>query len=91
MYCGFGIECIEDDIKLIFFEVKVVWMDLDIICICIVYEKIIVDFEQGKMDILIGMQMVFKGLDFDYVSVVGILNVDMMLNFLDFWSYECVF
>lgn len=84
-------EKIEDDVKLIFLEVFVVCMDFDIICMWLVYEKIIVDFEQGKIDILIGIQMVFKGFDFDYVSVVGIFNVDMMLNYFDFCLYECVF
>ena len=55
------------------------------------YEKIINDFQQGKTDILIGTQMVSKGLDFDNVSVVGIVNADNMLNFPDFRSYERAF
>ena len=54
-------------------------------------EKIIADFEQGKTDILIGTQMVSKGLDFDHVSIVGILNADTMLNYPDFRSYERAF
>ena len=51
----------------------------------------IADFEQGKTDILIGTQMVSKGLDFDHVSIVGILNADTMLNYPDFRSYERAF
>ena len=54
-------------------------------------EKIIAGFEQGKTDILIGTQMVSKGLDFDHVSIVGILNADTMLNYPDFRSYERAF
>ena len=55
-------------------------MDLDTTRTRTAYEKIIADFEQGKTDILIGTQMVSKGLDFDHVSVVGILNADTMLK-----------
>ena len=55
------------------------------------YERIIADFEDGKTDILIGTQMVSKGLDFDRVSVVGILNADSMMNYPDFRSYERAF
>lgn len=55
------------------------------------YERIINDFEEGKTDILIGTQMISKGLDFDRVSVVGILNADSMMNYPDFRSYERAF
>ena len=55
------------------------------------YERIISDFQQGKTDILIGTQMVSKGLDFDHVSIVGILNADTMLNYPDFRAYERAF
>ncbi|WP_455674599.1 replication restart helicase PriA [Phocaeicola sp.] len=88
---GFGTERIEDDIKLIFPEAKVARMDLDTTRTRTAYEKIIADFEQGKTDILIGTQMVSKGLDFDHVSVVGILNADTMLNYPDFRSHERAF
>lgn len=88
---GFGTEKIEDDIKVIFPEAKVARMDLDTTRTRSAYEKIIADFEQGKTDILIGTQMVSKGLDFDHVSVVGILNADTMLNYPDFRSYERAF
>ena len=91
MHRGFGTERIEDDIKLIFPEAKVARMDLDTTRTRTAYEKIIADFEQGKTGILIGTQMVSKGLDFDHVSVVGILNADTMLNFPDFRSYERAF
>lgn len=88
---GFGTEKIEDDIKVIFPEAKVARMDLDTTRTRSAYERIIADFEQGKTDILIGTQMVSKGLDFDHVSVVGILNADTMLNYPDFRSYERAF
>ena len=88
---GFGTERIEDDIKLVFPEAKVARMDLDTTRTRSAYEKIIADFEQGKTDILIGTQMVSKGLDFQHVSVVGILNADSMLNYPDFRSYERAF
>ena len=88
---GFGTERIEDDIQLIFPTARVARMDLDTTRTRSAYEKIIADFEQGKTDILIGTQMVSKGLDFQHVSVVGILNADTMLNYPDFRSYERAF
>jgi len=88
---GFGTERIEDDIQLIFPEARVARMDLDTTRTRSAYERIIADFEQRKTDILIGTQMVSKGLDFQHVSVVGILNADTMLNYPDFRSYERAF
>ena len=88
---GFGTEKIEGDIKLLFSEATVARMDLDTTRTRAAYERIIADFEQGKTDILIGTQMVSKGLDFDHVSVVGILNADTMLNYPDFRAYERAF
>lgn len=88
---GFGTEKIEDDIKILFPEASIARMDLDTTRTRTAYEKIISDFEQGKTDILIGTQMVSKGLDFDHVSIVGILNADTMLNYPDFRSYERAF
>ena len=88
---GFGTEKIEDDIKQIFPEAKVTRMDLDTTRTRTAYERIINDFEEGKTDILIGTQMISKGLDFDRVSVVGILNADSMMNYPDFRSYERAF
>lgn len=88
---GFGTEKIEDDIKLLFPEASVARMDLDTTRTRTAYEKIIADFERGETDILIGTQMVSKGLDFERVSVVGILNADTMLNYPDFRAYERAF
>lgn len=88
---GFGTEKIEDDVKRLFPEAAVARMDLDTTRTRSAYERIIADFEQGKTDILIGTQMVSKGLDFDHVSVVGILNADTMLNYPDFRAYERAF
>ena len=85
---GFGTEKIEDDIKVLFPEASVARMDLDTTRTRSAYERIIADFEQGKTNILIGTQMVSKGLDFDHVSVVGILNADTMMNYPDFRAYE---
>jgi primosomal protein N' (replication factor Y) len=88
---GFGTEKIEDEIKLIFPDARVSRMDLDTTRSKKSYEKIIADFEQHKVDILIGTQMVSKGLDFECVSLVGILNADNMLNFPDFRAHERAF
>lgn len=88
---GFGTEKIEDDIRQLFPEARVARMDLDTTRSRTAYEKIISDFEEGRTDILIGTQMVSKGLDFDRVSVVGILNADSMLNYPDFRSHERAF
>lgn len=88
---GFGTEKIEDDIKQIFPQAVVARMDLDTTRTRSAYEKIISDFQNGRTDILIGTQMISKGLDFDRVSVVGILNADSMLNYPDFRSYERAF
>lgn len=88
---GFGTEKVEDDIKVLFPQAKIARMDMDTTRTRTAYEKIIADFEQGKTDILVGTQMVSKGLDFERVSAVGILNADTMLNYPDFRSYERAF
>jgi len=85
---GFGTEKIEDEIRHIFPEARVSRMDLDTTRSKKSYEKLISDFEQHKVDILIGTQMVTKGLDFEHVSLVGILNADNLLNFPDFRAHE---
>lgn len=85
---GFGTEKIEDEIKIFFPEAKVARMDLDSTRSKNAYGNIISGFEDGKIDILIGTQMVSKGLDFDNVSLVGILNADSMLNYPDFRAFE---
>lgn len=88
---GFGTEKVEDDIRLLFPEAVVARMDLDTTRTRSAYERILSDFQQGRTDILIGTQMVTKGLDFERVRVVGILNADAMLNIPDFRSYERAF
>lgn len=88
---GFGTERIEQEIGELFPEARVARMDVDTTRSKKSYDKIITDFEQGKVDILIGTQMVTKGLDFERVSLVGILNADNMLNFPDFRSHERAF
>ena len=88
---GFGTEKIEEAVKELFPDVKVARMDLDTTRSRTAYERIIADFTEGKTQILVGTQMVSKGLDFDHVSVVGILNADSMLNYPDFRSYERAF
>ena len=88
---GYGTEKIEDDIRDIFPEARVARMDLDTTRSRHAYERIINDFSEGRTNILIGTQMVSKGLDFDHVSVVGILNADTMLSYPDFRAYEHAF
>lgn len=87
-YKGFGTEKIEEDIEILFPEAKVGRMDLDTTRSKHAYKQIIDDFEESNIDILIGTQMVTKGLDFDNVSVVGILSADSLLSFPDFRSHE---
>lgn len=88
---GYGTEKIEDKVMEIFPDARVARMDLDTTRTRNAYERIIGDFSAHKTDILIGTQMVSKGLDFDKVSVVGILNADSMLNYPDFRAYEHAF
>lgn len=85
---GYGTEKIEDFVREIFPEAKIARMDLDTTKTRSAYERIIDDFSDGRTNMLIGTQMISKGLDFDHVSVVGILNADNMLNFPDFRAYE---
>jgi len=85
---GIGTEKVEDQIHELFPEASVLRMDLDTTRARDSYEKIINQFAEHKADILIGTQMVTKGLDFDSVSVVGILDADTMLNQPDFRAYE---
>ena len=88
---GFGTEKVEDSVRKIFPTARIARLDLDSAKTRNAYERIIDDFERGNSDILIGTQMVSKGLDFDRVSVVGILNADSMLNYPDFRAYERAF
>ncbi|MCQ2206720.1 MAG: primosomal protein N' [Paludibacteraceae bacterium] len=88
---GFGTEKIEDEVNAIFPDVKVARLDLDVAKSRKSFENIISDFENGKTDVLVGTQMISKGLDFDRVRVVGILNADSMLSIPDFRSNERAF
>jgi len=85
---GFGTEKIEDEIALFFPDARIARMDLDATRTRHAFEKVITGFERGAIDILVGTQMISKGLDFDNVSLVGILNADNMLNYPDFRAYE---
>lgn len=85
---GMGTERIEEEVHRYFPTARVARMDLDTTRAKTASEQIIRDFQEGKTDVLIGTQMVSKGLDFDKVHVVGIINADTMLNFPDFRSYE---
>ena len=85
---GFGTEKIEDELSLIFKDKIIKRLDLDTTRAKNAYEEILNDFDNGFIDILIGTQMVTKGLDFDNVYLVGILDADMLLNRPDFRAYE---
>ena len=88
---GYGTEKIEDEVRTLFPDARIARMDLDTTRTRQAYERIINDFSAGRTNILIGTQMISKGLDFDRVSVVGILNADTMLNYPDFRAYEHAF
>lgn len=88
---GYGTEKVEDKVMELFPDARVARMDLDTTRTRNAYERLISEFSAHKTDILIGTQMVSKGLDFDKVSVVGILNADSMLNYPDFRAYEHAF
>ena len=88
---GYGTEKIEDRVHEFFPEARIARMDLDTTRSAGAYSRIINDFSAGRTDILIGTQMVSKGLDFSGVKVVGILNADTMLNYPDFRAYEHAF
>ena len=88
---GYGTEKVEDKVMELFPDARVARMDLDTTRTRNAYERLISDFSAHRTDILIGTQMVSKGLDFDHVSVVSILNADSMLNYPDFRAYEHAF
>ena len=91
VHVGVGTERVEDQIKELFPDVRTLRMDLDTARTRAAYERIIDDFAEHRADVLIGTQMVTKGLDFDNVSIVGVLDADTMLNLPDFRSYERAF
>ena len=88
---GYGTEKIEDLVRAEFPEASVARMDLDTTRTRGAYERLIGEFGEGKTNVLIGTQMISKGLDFDNVAVVGILDADTMLNYPDFRAYEHAF
>ena len=85
---GFGTEQVEKEVNSLFPDNKVARMDLDTTRGKYGYQKIISSFEQGEIDILVGTQMLTKGLDFRNVKLVGVMNADNMLNFPDFRAHE---
>lgn len=85
---GFGTERIEDEIGLLLPDARPSRLDLDTSRSVRSYEKIIQDFSKGKTNVLVGTQLISKGLDFDKVGLVGIINADQMLNYPDFRAYE---
>ncbi|MCE2894879.1 MAG: primosomal protein N' [Flammeovirgaceae bacterium] len=88
---GYGTEKLEEELKLYFPDAKIQRMDLDTTRSKSGYESIINSFEKGETDILVGTQMVTKGLDFDNVNLVGVFDADRMMHFPDFRSYERAF
>ena len=85
---GYGTERIEDDLQRLFPQARIARMDLDTTRTRTAYEQILDDFAHARTDILVGTQMVTKGLDFERVSIVGILSAETMLNQPDFRAYE---
>ena len=85
---GFGTERVEDDLQILFPHASIARLDMDVASSRNRYMEILNDFQDRRIDILVGTQMVTKGLDFDNVSVVGILSADNLINFPDFRSYE---
>jgi primosomal protein N' (replication factor Y) len=85
---GFGTEKIEDELSLLIPEARIERLDLDATKSKYAYGKILHNFEAHTVDILVGTQMITKGLDFGNVSLVGIMNADNLLNFPDFRAYE---
>ncbi len=85
---GFGTEKIEEELQIFFPDASIERLDLDTTRSRNSYERILTDFEERRIDILVGTQMVTKGLDFDNVSLVGVLDADTMLRFPDFRAYE---
>lgn len=88
---GYGTEKLEEELKFFFPEAKIQRMDLETTRTKSSYEHIIENFAEGDTDILVGTQMVTKGLDFDRVSLVGVFDADRMMHFPDFRSHERAF
>jgi primosomal protein N' (replication factor Y) len=88
---GFGTEKVEEDLSALFPDVRIARLDYDTTRSRTAYQKIIADFEARRISLLVGTQMVTKGLDFDHVSTVGILNADTLLYYPDFRAHERAF
>ncbi|AKD58682.1 primosomal protein N' [Spirosoma radiotolerans] len=88
---GFGTEKLEDQLQIFFPQSRVLRMDLDTTRAKNAYQQIIQEFEGGQVDILVGTQMITKGLDFDNVSLVGIFDADRLIHFPDFRATERAF
>lgn len=87
-YKGLGTEKVEDDLKVLLPEVKIARMDYDTTRNKNAHQNILNDFEERKIDVLVGTQMVAKGLDFDNITLIGIVNADSMIQFPDFRAFE---
>ena len=85
---GFGTEKIEDELQMIFENARIARMDLDSTRSKNSFQILLTDFEDGRIDILVGTQMVAKGLDFGNVTVIGIISADSILNYPDFRAFE---
>lgn len=85
---GFGTEKIEDEIAMVFEGIRVARLDTDTARSTKAFEKVLGDFASHRLDVLIGTQMISKGLDFDNVSLVGVMDADSMLHFPDFRAFE---
>ena len=88
---GYGTERVEEEVESLFGHASISRMDLDTTRSKDSYENIIENFSKGKSQILVGTQMVTKGLDFDKVSTVGVINADSVINFPDFRASERAF
>jgi len=88
---GFGTEKLEDQLQILFPAAKILRMDLDTTRAKNAYQQIISEFEQGEVDMLVGTQMITKGLDFDNVSLVGIFDADRIIHFPEFRATERAF
>ncbi|HEY1025438.1 MAG TPA: primosomal protein N' [Sphingobacteriaceae bacterium] len=85
---GFGTERIEDELKLIFPDIRVARMDLDSTRAKYSFQHLLNEFEEGRIDVMVGTQMVAKGLDFSNVTTIGIISADSLLNYPDFRAFE---
>ena len=87
-YKGLGTEKVEDDLKVLLPDVRIARMDYDTTRNKNAHQNILNDFEERKIDVLVGTQMVAKGLDFDNITLIGIINADSMIQFPDFRAFE---